>query len=161
MQASQKAPAAFLKILTLDPREADVCVTAQYNPKEIQIDQALKWNEHPAKQFELGLEFGSKGPRTMSLELMFDGAEQARSVRPELDAIHGLTENLGKGKLAHPPRVTVIWGDARGDSLPQFAAVIESLSVKYQMFSTDGKVLRATATVKLKEAGMLGVKKGR
>jgi hypothetical protein len=43
----------------------------------------------------------------------------------------------------------VAWGD-RG--LPKFQCVIESLSTKYSMFSSDGQPLRATCTVKLKEA---------
>jgi len=156
---SSKTPVARLKILTLDPKEADVRVVAQYNPKEVQIDQSMGWTDPPTKDRALGLEFGGKGPRTMSIELLFDGAEEARSVRRELDALEGLTHNLGTGKDAHPPRITVLWGESADDSLPRFPAVIESMSVKCQMFSADGKILRATATLKLKEAGTLGIKK--
>jgi hypothetical protein len=36
--------------------------------------------------------------------------------------------------------------------VPTFKCVIESLSVKYTMFSDQGVPLRATCTVKLKEA---------
>jgi hypothetical protein len=42
----------------------------------------------------------------------------------------------------------VSWGGA----LPKFECVIESLSTKYTMFSSEGMLLRATCTVKLKEA---------
>ena len=51
--------------------------------------------------------------------------------------------------MRRPHHCVVSWGD-RG--LPKFQCVIESLSTKYTMFSSDGKPLRATCTVKLKEA---------
>jgi hypothetical protein len=39
-----------------------------------------------------------------------------------------------------------------GATVPKFTCVIESLSAKYTMFSDAGVPLRATCTVKLKEA---------
>ena len=48
-----------------------------------------------------------------------------------------------------PHHCIVTWGDG---GLPRFDCVIESLSIKYTMFDTNGSPLRATATVKLKEA---------
>ena len=50
----------------------------------------------------------------------------------------------------------VSWGGAK---LPNFECVIESLSIKYSMFSSEGDPLRATATVKLKEAQAVDKKK--
>lgn len=160
---SVKQPLAKLKILTLEPNDAgDVRVVAQFNPKEVQIDRTVPWTPHPSKDDSLGLEYTGGTARTMSIELLFDAAEMSRSIRKELDALYSLTQHLGTGKAQkRPPLLTVIWGDSVDESLPRFPAVIESLSVKYQMFSADGKVLRATATVKLKEAGSLGIKKQR
>jgi hypothetical protein len=48
-----------------------------------------------------------------------------------------------------PHQCVVAWG---GRGLPSFKCVIESLSTKYTVFSGDGEPLRATCTVKLKEA---------
>jgi hypothetical protein len=65
-----------------------------------------------------------------------------------------------KGDLARPPKVKVIWGE-NSDSfnLPTFTAVIENVTIKYQMFSREGQVVRATVNIKLKEAGNLSVGK--
>jgi hypothetical protein len=50
--------------------------------------------------------------------------------------------------LRRPHMCVVTWGT----TVPTFKCVIESLSVKYTMFSDQGVPLRATCTVKLKEA---------
>ena len=161
-RSSSQQAKSKLKILTLEPKEdGDIRVEAHFNPKEVQIDRTVPWQAHPSKDDSLGLEYTGGSARSMSIELLFDGVEDCRSVRAELDALQSLTENFGKGKAEkRPPLVTVVWGNSV-EALPQFPAVVESLSVKCQMFSSDGKVLRATATVKLKEAGALGIKKAK
>jgi hypothetical protein len=148
-------PTAKLKIIALDPKREER-VIAQFNPKEVQVDKAMQWQDHKSSDGTSGLEYTGGGTRTISLELFFDGAEEARSVRPDLDALHSLTEHFGTAHgQKRPPVVMVIWGSSVDDSIPSFPAVIESLGVKYTMFSDDGKVVRATATVKLKEAGTM------
>jgi hypothetical protein len=47
-----------------------------------------------------------------------------------------------------------------GATVEKFRCVIESLSTKYTMFSDDGVPLRATCTVKLKEADVVSMAKG-
>jgi phage protein U len=42
-----------------------------------------------------------------------------------------------------------------GKTVQDFTCVIESISTKYTMFSEDGIPLRATCTVKLKEADVV------
>jgi hypothetical protein len=51
--------------------------------------------------------------------------------------------------MRRPHQCVVAWG---GRGLPSFQCVFEALSTKYTMFSSDGEPLRATCTVKLKEA---------
>ena len=53
-----------------------------------------------------------------------------------------------------PHFCVVTWG--HGD-FPKFCGVFDSLAVKYQMWAPDGTVLRATATVSLKEASKVGI----
>lgn len=55
-----------------------------------------------------------------------------------------------------PARVMIKWSRA----LPEFEGVLESLSVKYTMFSPSGVPVRATCSVKFKEANRLSFKKG-
>ena len=76
-----------------------------------------------------------------------------------IEALKKLTQFFGdRPDQRRPPKVRILWG-AGGEALDKFDAVIESVSVKYTMFSPEGKVLRATANVKLKEASSLKVGK--
>ena len=54
-----------------------------------------------------------------------------------------------------PAQVMIAWG-----TLPEFEGVIESVSVKYTMFNDKGFPVRATCSVKFKEADRLSFKKG-
>lgn len=151
---------ARLQIASIDT--PDVIVTAHYNPKEIQIDRSVPWQTHDSrdnrawyKREDLpqhDLEYTGAEPRTMSIELLFDGYEANRSVEPIVDRLDELAsirdlDSLEEAKRA--PRVCMVtWGTGQRP----FRCVIESLSVKYTMFSRSGMPLRATCTLKLKEA---------
>ena len=54
-----------------------------------------------------------------------------------------------------PAQVMITWG-----GLPEFEGVIESIGAKYTMFLPSGTPVRATVTVKMKEANRLSFKKG-
>jgi hypothetical protein len=171
---------AKLTIGSLDePKDPDFTVEAQYNPKELQVDQNVPWKKPEAatktgtqkgnansgsgaKGDPLEVEFTGAEGRTMTVELLFDGYEpNGRKVD-----VKGVVEKLTKlatvrfpeekdEQKRRPHHCIITWGDK---GLPSFQCVIESLSTKYSMFSTDGEPLRATCTVKLKEAKM---KKGK
>jgi hypothetical protein len=74
-------------------------------------------------------------------------------VEPNILALQQLMtpidEHSTKSHLARPHLCVVAWGDK---DLVNFRCVIESLAVKYTMFGTDGRMLRAVCNVKLKEA---------
>jgi hypothetical protein len=149
-----------LKIIGLDPSVQTVTVEANFNPKEIQLDKSVPWQKQKKAKGAADLEFTGAEPRTMSLELMFDGFETNASVQPQIDMLHQLSDI--DTSLKRPPKVKVIWGtdkESGSGALPKFEAVIESVSIKYTMFSSDGQVLRATANVKLKQAADLKVGK--
>jgi hypothetical protein len=109
------------------------------------------------------LEFTGAEGRSMSVELLFDGYE-ANGSYPG-GTVLGSIQNLEKLASVIDPSSTdenkrrphlcvVTWG---AGGMPSFRCVIESLSTKYTMFSTDGAVLRATCTVKLKEADVVSM----
>jgi hypothetical protein len=95
----------------------------------------------------------------MSVELLFDDYEGGPHGG---SGVHGVVTNVAKlNEMAsvmepgstdenkrRPHRCVVKWGA----TIPTFRCVIESLSTKYTMFSDAGVPLRATCTVKLKEA---------
>jgi hypothetical protein len=169
-RAKEKISIASLDITTLH-------VTAQYNPKELQVDQAVQWkkqdgtNKTSVKEEDkkidnsMALEFTGAEGRTMTVELLFDGYEptdvgqaydKGQGTTYVIKCVSDLTTmaqiidpTATKEAQRRPHHCVVSWG-AKG--LPRFSCVIESLSTKYTMFSSDGAPLRATCTVKLKEA---------
>ncbi len=169
---------AKLTIISKDVPDINHTVEAQYNPKELQVDQNVPWKkpeaatqtgtqEGEAKKDEdpIALEFTGAEGRTMTVELLFDGYEtgaKARSVDVKeqvgiLEKLASVIDPTSKDeKKRRPHQCMVSWG-AQG--LPAFLCVIEGLSTKYTMFSDVGKPLRATCTVKLKEAHAVEKKK--
>jgi hypothetical protein len=156
---SRMTTVAMLKILVLDDSDSEnePTLTAQYNPKEVQIEHAVPWKARTdtGKSAPADLEFTSREPQTMSLELLFDASERG-DVTPCLQALRSLTEARPKEK--RPPLVQVLWGNV-ARAMPKFTGVVEKVSIKYQMFGTDGAVLRATANVNLKEIDLDALRK--
>lgn len=160
---------AKLSIGSLD--ESGITVSAQYNPKELQVDQAVPWkkpdsanktgtqgeNSGGGDDGGIALEFTGAEGRSMSVEMLFDGYEPSNGRAVDVAGQVAIIEKLAAvrdpkskdEKKRRPHHCVVSWGD-RG--LPKFQCVIESVSTKYTMFSSEGKPLRATCTVKLKEA---------
>ena len=159
-----------LKITSFDEPMNPLCtVEAQYNPKELQIDQNVPWKKPEAATQQgsakasasmadepVTLEFVGAEGRTITLELLFDGYENgemgAAEVAKNVAALGALANVRQKGstdeKMRRPHQCIVVWGT----TLPAFMCVIESFQTKYTMFSEAGAALRATCTVKLKEA---------
>lgn len=129
--------------------EVGAPVTAQINPKEIEYSKSVGWAEQPGTGRDFpDLQFTAGKAVTMSIELMFDGFETETSVRPETDKLFKMA--LRDESLHRPPTVRVVWG---GDIMPEgFEGVIESVKVRYTMFTSAGVPVRAVATVGLKQA---------
>jgi hypothetical protein len=164
-----------------EPNNEKLQVEAQYNPKELEIKRTVPWskpaesnkgNQKSKQEGGIHLEFTGAEGRTMTLELLFDGYETAAGepfyiadVTKQIEKLETLasvrdTKPKAPEDMRRPHRCMVIWGDTFGSE--GFRCVIDSLSVKYTMFDTKGKPLRATATVSLKEANFLSLpKKGK
>jgi hypothetical protein len=164
---------AKLSIGSVD--QNDLQVTAQYNPKELQVDKSIPWSKvnqanqsnNPKQagssaQKGIHLEFTGAEGRSMSVELLFDGYESntpddvAGNISKLEQMASVIDPDSADENKRRPHLCVVTWGQ-RG--LPSFRCVIESLSTKYTMFSSDGAPLRATCTVKLKEADAVSLQK--
>ena len=151
-----------LHIIQLEPDQSND-VTAQYNPKEISVDKSVSWS--PAKTPTGNtpeLQFTAGTNRGLSLELTFDGFETNTNVHTTyVDTLVKMTapidESSNSDDKKRPPMVKVVWGDGK---LPPFQGVVESVSTKYTLFMPDGTQVRATCSVKLKEASKISFKKG-
>jgi len=166
--------AAKFWIKSMDKGE-DIVVSAQFNPKELQIDRTVPWSppgetskENSSNKSKGGvdLEFtGAKG-RSLTVELLFDAYESEAADGFKVDDIAkriGDLEKLAsvrkpgdpKEEFRRPHHCLAVWGTA----LTKFQCVIESISTKYTMFSRSGEPLRATVTLKLTEADHVGLPK--
>jgi hypothetical protein len=174
--ATSKVPFASTKVKftigSLDePNDPELTITAQYNPKELQVDRNVPWAKPPATNKSnnqgpgspdggIRLEFTGAEGRSVQVELLFDGVEtDGGDVETRIRGLQRLAsvrKTDGDDNERRPHHCIMRWGD-RG--LPSYRCVIASLSVKYQVFSDEGKPLRATATVKLNEADTLTLAK--
>ena len=145
-------PGAKISIGSLD--DPGLSVDAQYNPKELQIDKTVPWQKHnKSSATGLQMEYTGAEGREMTLELMFDGYEEQESVRATVAIIEEMaTEEVMPNGERRPHHCVVAWGEVMGGADNKFKCVITQISTKYTMFSLDGMALRATVTVKLKEA---------
>lgn len=156
-------PGAKISIGSLD--EAGLSVDAQYNPKELQIDKSVPWQKHnKANANGLQLEFTGAEGRTMSVELLFDGYEEKASIQGSVAMLEKLATvrepNSSEDDKRRPHHCVVVWGTVMGGGDNKFKCVIEQISTKYTMFSQDGIPLRATVTLKLKEAERVSMASG-
>ncbi len=145
---------------------SDVSVEAQYNPGTLEVSQTVPWKKpdaasktggtgtaaQKADRNDVTLEFTGAEGRSISLELLFDGVEQKTSVKGSVEKLEKLAAvrqaGAAKEDMRRPHHCVVVWANV----LPRFKCVIESLTTKYTMFALDGTPLRATCTLKLKEA---------
>ncbi len=166
---------AKLMIGSLD--NPGLTISAQYNPREVTITQGSNWKTHDKKETvasNFHVEFATTQPRAMTVELLFDGyethgqlseiagvngderghkiAREGRTVEETIAMLQQLVnirENNPRPEDVRPHFCVVVWGQ---HGVPTFTCVIESLTTKYQVFSSTGRVLRATCTIQLKEA---------
>jgi hypothetical protein len=148
-----------LTIMNLDDTAPSDSLTAQYNPKELSVDKSVPWQKQKSsKGDQPSLEFTAAEGRTLSLELFFDTYESKSDVNGVLAPLFKMTrirENAPETDK-RPPKVMVKWGGTFGSA--GFVGVIEQVGTKYTMFLPDGTPVRATCTVKVKEANPAGLK---
>jgi hypothetical protein len=159
--------------------EGSATVKAQFNPGTIEISQNVPWKKPDAASKGGGqqkgppkdenynaLEFTGAEGRSMTLELLFDafeaGSDDVQTNVHKLEMLAAVRGDPSKGaeNERRPHHCVVVWGTAlQNFRKDNFKCVIESLTTKYTMFSPEGKPLRATCTVKLKEAAKVDRKK--
>lgn len=145
--------------------DANIQVDAQYNPGNLQVDLTVPWQKksqtNKSNETGIQLEFTGAEGRELTLELLFDEYEtgNGKAVADKIAALNQMCSVLNANDpdetKRRPHLCIVTWGT----TIPKFKCVIESLSTKYTMFSEKGAPLRATCTVKLKEADTVTGKK--
>jgi hypothetical protein len=135
------------KRLTIVECEGPAALVAHYNPKELQIDKQVAWNDEG-----FGLEYtGEVHGRKLTFELFLDCYEDGGTdLVAELETLHRLTlplEPMSTDSIRRCPPLLRLGGGP----FPELCWVIEALSIKLTMFGANNLPVRATATVTLKE----------
>ena len=140
-------------------------ITAQYNPKELARTANAEWHPHPntsAKQSKSGdsfvaMEYGTSEPRSVVLELLFDGYEEGFPISGLVNDLESLTLPLDRQSLTpedrHPQLCVAVWGSQ------QLRCIVVSVTTKLTMFDSSGEPLRATCSVTLKEVDVVAMMK--
>ena len=123
-----------------------------FNPKEYSVSKSNGWESDPVTGKDLPpLQFTGGQPRELSLELLFDASDsESLDVGEATDRLLKMMEVGGGGtgtNSGRPPMVTFTWGKAG-----TFKAVVTQLSIQFTLFRPDGKPIRATAKLSLKQA---------
>ena len=139
----KKTPPMPLKIVNLDTA-AEVLSTTT---KVLSIEKTVPWVEVLVAGLEIPpLVFRTGKGATLSVDLTFDTSETNEDVYQKyVSALENLTKV--NPDLHRPPRVLVTWGSNK-----TFTGVIESLSVKYTLFLSDGRPARAEVVLSVKQA---------
>jgi hypothetical protein len=149
--AGDKIPS--LKLVRAEGKQEEF----QLNPTAVATERTATWQvaDKPAQGDEPELEFTSSDGRSLSLDLAFDTMDSKENVYSKfIQSLESLT--LVDPALQRPPMVKVIWSS---NGLPTFSGVVQSMATKYTMFLPDGTPVRATATIKMKQASRVSVKK--
>jgi len=140
-------------------------ITAQYNPKELSRQASATWTAHPntsarqspSSDTHLWMEYGTTAPRTLSLELLFDGYEEGISIAKVVEDLESLTMpiNMGSSKPSErrPQACVAVWGSQ------SLRCVVTSVSTNLTMFDATGEPLRAICSVTLQEVDVTAMMK--
>lgn len=119
-------------------------LTCTFNPKEISIAKSATWKQTEASGAQQAPtpEFTGTKPRTLTMELLFDGWDSgAGDVTADVDRLFDWTcpteESLRNNK-PQPPIIVLHWGQKS-----YFECYVKSVKAKYTMFDAQGNVLRA------------------
>lgn len=127
-------------------------IAFQFNPKELTLSKAAKWERGSQKNNKKSdvPQYGGPEPSKLSLEMFLDAsAKQDSAVVTTVEKLFTCcvpTDASHEAKKGSPPWVVFHWGGLRS-----FTAYIKSVSVKYTLFSAGGTPIRAIATVNLEE----------
>jgi len=140
-------------------------IVAQYNPKELARQATATWTPHPntsAKyatngESNMWSEYGTTAPRTLTVELLFDGYEEGLPIASVVEDLERLTipvdmksRDISKRR---PQLCVAVWGKQ------QMRCVVQSVATKLTMFDAAGAPLRATCTVTLMEVDVVAMLK--
>lgn len=125
-----------------------------FNPSQLSLSKSNSWAAGPNKGKNApDMQFGGGQPGSLSMELVLDTTGDGEPVTKHTDKLMKLMEvdpslpGFDKASnTGRPPWVTFHWG-----GIHSFRSIIESLSITFTYFSSEGVPLRAKANLTLKQ----------
>ncbi len=134
-----------------------ITVEFKFNPKELSFTKQNTWNTPRSRRGRdsAPLEFGGGQPKQLQMQLLFDTykGENSPDVRrvytDKLLKMMEIEQSLqdNRTRTGRPPKCQLFWG-----TLWSFKCVIESLNLKFTLFTSEGQPVRALADLTLKQA---------
>lgn len=130
----------------------DVSVPVQYNPSEYSLAFSARYAEDESLAQPNEQEFIGEEMSTLTFSLTIDGftlantdsETEAADISEDVEKLRALT--VINEKLHRPPECTFLWGSL------QYRGVATSLSVRFTMFSGEGKPVRAAVDITLTQS---------
>lgn len=122
----------------------------QYNPKDFSINVGAKWTDKANKAGLLQAEYNGPIPSSIQVEMFMDESDKedgdiSSDVNKLVSFVNPTADSKSKDKPT-APHVDFTWGESI-----RFAGYIASLAIKYTLFRHNGKPVRGTVTLTLKE----------
>lgn len=126
----------------------------QFNPETLKLSYAnqISWGD---QRGGAATQFTAKGTTKLSMELWFDVSAGVPAMKPALTGdvndVRKLTDRVNWFMRPHddlggaPPGVRILWGTFK------FDGVIESMNENLDLFSEDGRPLRASVSLGLSQ----------
>lgn len=124
-------------------------LTFQFNPKEMSIQKAARWNRRQsARSRKAGPpEFTGSDPCRLTMELFFDATDTLdASVVFSVERVLACCVPAGEEAGSWPPLVVLHWG-----SVSSFLGFVTDVQARYTLFAADGTPIRATCAVTIEE----------
>ena len=116
-----------------------------FNPKDFTFEKQVQWTQKEGAMNDAPPEeFSKPTPASLTVPLLFDTYEDKADVQGKIEPLVKMAHI--DDSLKRPPLCLFIWNKFK------FKGVIESLSVKYTMFLSDGTPVRCEVNLKMKRA---------
>jgi len=134
----------------------DHTTKVQFNPDSLKVSfsNSLKTNEGGDQNGPQAIQFAGAGTTKLTVTLYFDVTAALPAELPQVNDVRKLTQRVayfitaaktGSGRSTQyvPPGTRFVWGSF------QFDGVMESMEETLEMFSADGRPLRASVAIAL------------
>jgi nucleoid-associated protein YgaU len=131
-------------------------VDFHFNPTTISFSKSARYGRNPNQsgQPDPPVQYQGTEATSLKLQILLDAVEDqpAGSVQSEVEKLlswTSLSDGL-TGQGASPPELQFTWGALKINKAHTFVGHLEQVDVTYEMFSRDGRPLRAQVNLTLK-----------